>query len=108
MIAYNWFDCDMPQRPLVKWAAGCVGETAVTWDDCTCCSLSFNGVETTRWATAIKNSSWAFAVIESVHLLALAVIGGAVLMRGPAAARARAAAAVRFPTSPARRGRGWS
>jgi hypothetical protein len=24
MIAYNWFDCDMPQRPLVKWAAGCV------------------------------------------------------------------------------------
>jgi hypothetical protein len=24
MIAYNWFDCDMPQPPLVKWAAGCV------------------------------------------------------------------------------------
>jgi hypothetical protein len=23
MIAYNWFDCDMPQRPLVQWAAGC-------------------------------------------------------------------------------------
>jgi hypothetical protein len=29
---------------------------------------------------AIKNSSWAFAVIESVHLLALSVIGGAVLV----------------------------
>ena len=29
---------------------------------------------------AISKSSWAFAVIESVHLLALAVIGGAVLM----------------------------
>ena len=28
----------------------------------------------------ISKSSWAFAVIESVHLLALAVIGGAVLM----------------------------
>ena len=28
---------------------------------------------------AISQSSWAFAVIESVHLLALAVIGGAVL-----------------------------
>jgi hypothetical protein len=24
MIAYNWFDCDLPQRPLIKWAAGCV------------------------------------------------------------------------------------
>jgi hypothetical protein len=24
MIAYNWFDCDMPQRPFVRWAAGCV------------------------------------------------------------------------------------
>jgi hypothetical protein len=27
MIAYNWFDCDMPQRPLVKWAAGCVDKS---------------------------------------------------------------------------------
>jgi hypothetical protein len=24
MIAYDWFDCDLPQRPLVRWAAGCV------------------------------------------------------------------------------------
>ena len=34
----------------------------------------------TRISQAIGQSSWAFAVIESVHLLALAVIGGAVLM----------------------------
>lgn len=24
LIAYNWFDCDMSPRPVVKWAAGCV------------------------------------------------------------------------------------
>src|SRR6185436_6726824 len=29
---------------------------------------------------AISSSTWAFAVIESVHLLALSVIGGAVLI----------------------------
>src|SRR4030081_1067877 len=29
---------------------------------------------------AIRTSSWAFAVIESIHLLALSVIGGAVLV----------------------------
>jgi uncharacterized protein YacL len=23
MIAYNWFDCDIPQRPFITWAAGC-------------------------------------------------------------------------------------
>ena len=23
LIAYNWFDCDLPQPPLVTWAAGC-------------------------------------------------------------------------------------
>jgi uncharacterized protein DUF6644 len=23
MIAYNWFDCDLPQRPFITWAAGC-------------------------------------------------------------------------------------
>jgi hypothetical protein len=34
----------------------------------------------TALGQAISQSSWAFAVIESVHLLALAVIGGAVLM----------------------------
>ncbi|MBW8863058.1 MAG: hypothetical protein JF601_11945 [Acidobacteria bacterium] len=37
-------------------------------------------VSTTAVGQAINMSSWAFAVIESVHLLALAVIGGAVLM----------------------------
>src|SRR5262249_33741362 len=40
----------------------------------------FQWVESTRLHDAIANSSWAFAVIESVHLLALAVIGGAVLI----------------------------
>jgi uncharacterized protein DUF6644 len=23
MIAYNWFDCNQPQSPIVTWAAGC-------------------------------------------------------------------------------------
>src|SRR5438045_4274163 len=40
----------------------------------------FQWVSTTAVGQAINMSSWAFAVIESVHLLALAVIGGAVLM----------------------------
>ena len=40
----------------------------------------FQWVETTAVGEAISRSSWAFAVIESVHLLALAAIGGAVLM----------------------------
>ena len=36
--------------------------------------------EATAFHDAIANSLWAFAVIESVHLLALAAIGGAVLV----------------------------
>ena len=40
----------------------------------------FQWLSETRISQAITQSSWAFAVIESVHLLALAVIGGAVLM----------------------------
>ena len=36
--------------------------------------------EASALGTAIRTSTWAFAVIESVHLLALAVIGGAVLL----------------------------
>ena len=40
----------------------------------------FQWFETTMVGDWIKNSSWAFAVIESIHLLALSVIGGAVLM----------------------------
>ena len=40
----------------------------------------FQWCETTAIHDAIANSLWAFAVIESVHLLALAAIGGAVLV----------------------------
>jgi hypothetical protein len=40
----------------------------------------FQWCEATAIATAIKNSDWAFAVIESFHLLGLAVIGGTVLI----------------------------
>src|SRR5262245_12782246 len=40
----------------------------------------FQWVSTTPVGQAISMSPWLFAVIESVHLLALAVIGGAVLM----------------------------
>ena len=40
----------------------------------------FHAIEVSAVGQAIKNTSWAFAVTESVHLLALAVIGGAVLV----------------------------
>jgi hypothetical protein len=40
----------------------------------------FQWISNTRVSHAISQSSWAFAVIESVHLLGLAVIGGAVLI----------------------------
>ena len=40
----------------------------------------FQWCEATSLGTAIRETTWAFAVIESVHLLALAVIGGAVLI----------------------------
>jgi hypothetical protein len=40
----------------------------------------FQWISNTRVSQAIDHSSWAFAVIESVHLLGLAVIGGAVLI----------------------------
>jgi len=40
----------------------------------------FHAIEFSAAGQMIKNSTWAFAVIESVHLLALAVIGGAVLV----------------------------
>jgi hypothetical protein len=36
--------------------------------------------EASTLGSAIRTSTWAFAVIESVHLLALAAIGGAVLV----------------------------
>jgi hypothetical protein len=40
----------------------------------------FQWCEATTLGTAIRETTWAFAVIESVHLLALCVIGGAVLV----------------------------
>jgi hypothetical protein len=40
----------------------------------------FQSIEFSSIGQLIKNSSWAFAVIESIHLLALATIGGAVLV----------------------------
>jgi len=40
----------------------------------------FQWISNTPVSQAIGHSSWAFAVIESVHLLGLAVIGGAVLI----------------------------
>src|ERR1043166_5574672 len=41
---------------------------------------AFTWLEHSWLGTSVNNSLWAFAVIESVHLLALAVIGGAVLL----------------------------
>src|SRR3954447_22930997 len=40
----------------------------------------FQWCEASALGTAIRESPWAFAAIESVHLLALSVIGGAVLL----------------------------
>ena len=40
----------------------------------------FDWIEHTGHGTMIRDSIWQFAAIEAVHLLALAVIGGAVLI----------------------------
>jgi uncharacterized membrane protein YhdT len=40
----------------------------------------FQWCEASALGTAVRTSSWAFAVIESAHLVALASIGGAVLV----------------------------
>jgi hypothetical protein len=40
----------------------------------------FQWIEHSALGTAVNNSLWAFAALEAVHLLALAVIGGAVLI----------------------------
>ena len=40
----------------------------------------FQAIEASGLSTAIRESSWAFAVIESIHLLALALMGGTVLL----------------------------
>ena len=41
---------------------------------------TFNWIEMSSLGASVRDSLWAFAVIESVHLLALAVMGGAVLI----------------------------
>src|SRR3954454_14328836 len=40
----------------------------------------FQAIADSSLSQAISTSTWAFAVIESIHLLALSVIGGAVLI----------------------------
>jgi hypothetical protein len=40
----------------------------------------FTWLEMSSFGATIRDSLWAFAIIESVHLLALAVMGGAVLI----------------------------
>lgn len=42
----------------------------------------FRWVEHTRLSIAMRASTWGFAVIEMVHLLALALLGGAILALG--------------------------
>lgn len=42
----------------------------------------FRWVEHTRLSIAIRASTWGFAVIEMVHLLALALLGGSILVIG--------------------------
>ena len=60
----------------------------------------FQWIEATELAMWINNSKYAFAVIECFHILALAVIGGAVRRRRRTPARAR------LPESEGVRGRG--
>src|SRR5580700_8044345 len=40
----------------------------------------FQWCEATSIGRAVRESLWAFAVVESIHLLALAVIGGSILL----------------------------
>lgn len=40
----------------------------------------FSAVESSQLGSAIKDSLWLFPAIEAVHLIALALLGGAVLM----------------------------
>ena len=42
----------------------------------------FQWVEHSRLSIAIRTSTWGFAIIEMVHLLALALLGGAILALG--------------------------
>ncbi len=43
---------------------------------------AFRWVEHTRLSIAIRASTWGFAIIEMIHLLGLAVLGGAILVLG--------------------------
>jgi hypothetical protein len=40
----------------------------------------FQAIENNAIGAAIRNSTWLFPVVESIHLLGLALLGGAVLM----------------------------
>ena len=83
MIAYNWFDCDkQPQPRVVNVFAGCVVPAAGAAMNLSMLNLLpfIEWVAASPLSKAISTSTWAFAVIESVHLLALSVIGGAVLI----------------------------
>ena len=76
MIAYDWFDCDKPQSALVHGLTGCpVGSHRAM-------SLYhlFEALEASPVGDGVKNSVWLFPAIEAAHLLALALLGGAVLM----------------------------
>jgi hypothetical protein len=42
--------------------------------------LQFQAIETSQIGTAIKESLWLFPAIEAVHLLALSLLGGSLLM----------------------------
>ncbi len=42
----------------------------------------FRWVEHTRLSIAIRSSTWGFAIVEMVHLLGLAVLGGSILVLG--------------------------
>ncbi len=42
----------------------------------------FRWVEHTRLSVAIRTSTWGFAIIEMAHLLALALLGGAIVVLG--------------------------
>ena len=42
----------------------------------------FDWLEQTTIGTVIRESTWLFPVVESVHLLGLALLGGAVVMNG--------------------------
>ena len=81
MIAYNWFDCDIqPQPAFINWAAGCVVPPAAAEPrhDASAVLRMVRGHA--GWATAFAQSLWLFPVIEAVHLLASALLGGAILL----------------------------